>query len=283
MVNVYAHPEKLVSTQWVSDHLDDPKVRIIESNEDILLYARGHISGASMIDWVADLNDPVRRDYLNREQFEDLMSRHGIANDTFVVFYGDRGNWWACYALWVFELFGHTRSAIMNGGRLKWEEEGRPTTKQVPSHAITSYRAQDRADFKIRAFREDVLAHITVGRPLVDVRSLDEYTGKLYHMEGYPQEGTLRAGHIRGAVNVPWARAANADDGTFKTADELRDIYEAEQGLNPADNVIVYCRIGERSSHTWFVLKYLLGYPNVRNYDGSWTEWGNLVGVPIER
>ncbi len=279
----YVHPEKVVTTAWVAEHLADPGVRIVESNEDVLLYERGHIPGAVHIDWVADLNDPITRDYLNREQFEKLMSRHGIANDTFVVFYGDKNNWWACYALWVFELFGHTNTAIMDGGRLKWEQEGRPMTREVPSYPPTSYTAPDRADYKIRAFRDDVLAHIRAGRPLVDVRSPGEYTGKLYHMEGYPQEGALRAGHIKGAVNVPWARAANPADGTFKTAAELRAIYEEEQGLKPTDNVIAYCRIGERSSHTWFVLKYLLGYPNVRNYDGSWTEWGNLVGVPIER
>jgi thiosulfate/3-mercaptopyruvate sulfurtransferase len=279
----YAHPEKLVTTQWVADHLDDPGVRIVESNEDLLLYSRGHIPGAVQIDWVGDLNDPITRDYLNRAQFEDLMRRNGIANDTFVVFYGDKNNWWACYALWIFELFGHTRTAVMDGGRLKWEQEGRPMTREVPSLPKTEYHAQDRADYKIRAFREDVLAHIAADRPLVDVRSPGEYTGQLYHMEGYPQEGALRAGHIRGAVNVPWARAANPGDGTFKPAEELRAIYEREQGLRSDDNVIAYCRIGERSSHTWFVLKYLLGYPNVRNYDGSWTEWGNLVGVPIER
>lgn len=279
----YVHPEKLVSTQWVAEHLTDPTVRIVESNEDIMLYARGHIPGAVQIDWVADLNDPITRDYLNRTQFEYLMSRNGIANDTFVVFYGDKNNWWACYALWIFELFGHTNTAIMDGGRLKWEQESRPMTKEVPVYPITTYTAQDRADYKIRAFRDDVLAHINAGRPLVDVRSPGEYTGKLYHMEGYPQEGALRAGHIKGAVNVPWAQAANPENGTFKSADELRAIYEVEQGLNPSDSIIAYCRIGERSSHTWFVLKYLLGYPNVRNYDGSWTEWGNLVGVPIER
>ncbi|MGC8779274.1 MAG: sulfurtransferase [Anaerolineae bacterium] len=279
----YAYPEKVVTTAWVAEHLSDPGLRIVESNEDVLLYARGHIPGAVHIDWVADLNDPITRDYLSKAQFEQLMSRHGIANDTFVVFYGDKSNWWACYALWIFELFGHTRTAIMDGGRLKWEQEGRPMTKEVPVYPPTVYRAQDRADYKIRAFRDDVLAHINAGRPLVDVRSPGEYSGQLYHMEGYPQEGALRAGHIKGAVNVPWARAAHPEDGTFKSADELRKIYEEEQGLKPSDNIIAYCRIGERSSHTWFVLKYLLGYPNVRNYDGSWTEWGNLVGVPIER
>lgn len=279
----YVHPEKLVSTEWVAEHLNDPQVRIVESNEDILLYTRGHIPGAVHIDWVADLNDPIARDYLERVQFESLMRKNGIARDTFVVFYGDKSNWWACYALWIFELFGHTQTAVMNGGRLRWEQEGRTLTRETPTYPVTDYEAPDRADYKIRAFRDDVLAHIRAGRPLVDVRSAGEYTGKLYHMEGYPQEGALRAGHIRGAVNVPWARAANAEDGTFKDAEQLRAIYEAEQGLKASDNVIAYCRIGERSSHTWFVLKYLLGYPNVRNYDGSWTEWGNLVGVPIER
>jgi thiosulfate/3-mercaptopyruvate sulfurtransferase len=279
----YAFPEKLVSTEWVADHLNDPHVRIVESNEDVLLYSRGHVPGGVQIDWVADLNDPITRDYLNRGQFEDLMRRNGISNDTFVVFYGDKNNWWACYALWIFELFGHTNTAVMDGGRLKWEQEGRSMTKDVPSIKRAAYRAPDRTDYKIRAFRDDVMAHINAGRPLVDVRSAGEYNGQLFHMEGYPQEGSLRTGHIRGAKNVPWARAANTENGTFKAADELGAIYEREQGLHPNDNIIAYCRIGERSSHTWFVLKYLLGYPNVRNYDGSWTEWGNLVGVPIER
>lgn len=279
----YAHPEKLVSTQWVAEHLDDPNVRIVESNEDIVLYSRGHVPGAVQIDWVADLNDPIHRDYLNRQQFEHLMARNGIANDTFVVFYGDKGNWWACYTLWIFELFGHTNTAIMDGGRLKWELEDRPMTKEVPPVPITEYHAQDRTDYKIRAYRDDVLTHLAAGHPLIDVRSPGEYSGKLYHMDGYPQEGALRAGHIKGAVNVPWSRAAYPEDGSFRNAGDLRRIYEAEKGLAPSNSVITYCRIGERSSHTWFVLKYLLGYPNVRNYDGSWTEWGNLVGAPIER
>ncbi len=279
----YAHPEKLVSTQWVAEHLDDPNVRIVESNEDIVLYSRGHVPGAVQIDWVADLNDPIHRDYLNRQQFEHLMARNGIANDTFVVFYGDKGNWWACYTLWIFELFGHTNTAIMDGGRLKWELEDRPMTKEVPPVPITEYHAQDRTDYKIRAYRDDVLTHLAAGHPLIDVRSPGEYSGKLYHMDGYPQEGALRAGHIKGAINVPWSRAAHPEDGSFRNAEDLRRIYEAEKGLAPSNSVITYCRIGERSSHTWFVLKYLLGYPNVRNYDGSWTEWGNLVGAPIER
>jgi thiosulfate/3-mercaptopyruvate sulfurtransferase len=278
----YAYPDVLVSTQWVADHLDDPTVRLVESNEDILLYDLGHIPGAVQIDWQKDLNDAVRRDYLTRQDFEVLMAINGIANDTTVVFYGDKNNWWATYAFWVFQLFGHSNARVMDGGRAKWEAEGRPMTKVEPAYPKTVYRAQARADYKIRAYRDQVLAHVQAGLPLVDVRSPAEYSGELLHMPNYPQEGALRGGHIPGAKNVPWARAANAD-GTFKSANELRAIYEAEQGLKPDDTVVAYCRIGERSSHTWFVLTYLLGYPNVRNYDGSWTEWGNLVGVPIEK
>ena len=278
----YVTPEVLVTTQWVADHLNDPKIRIVESNEDILLYDMGHVPSAVQIDWQKDLNDAVRRDYLTREQFEQLMSANGIANDTTVVFYGDKNNWWACYAFWVFHLFGHDNAKVMDGGRAKWEADGRPMVKEVPAYPATAYKAQERADYKIRAFRDQVLAHVQSGMPLVDVRSPGEYSGELLHMPNYPQEGAMRGGHIPGARNVPWARAANPD-GTFKPTDELRAIYEAEQGLKSSDNVIAYCRIGERSSHTWFVLTYLLGYPNVRNYDGSWTEWGNLVGVPIEK
>ena len=278
----YAHPEVLVSTQWVADRLNDPSLRIVESNEDILLYDLGHIPGAVQIDWQKDLNDAVRRDYLTRPDFEALMAANGIANDTTVVFYGDKNNWWATYAFWVFQLFGHANARVMDGGRAKWEAEGRPMTKEQPAYAATAYQAHPRADYKIRAMRDQVLAHVQAGQPLVDVRSPAEYSGELLHMANYPQEGALRGGHIPGAKNVPWARAANAD-GTFKSAAELRAIYEEEQGLKPDDNVVAYCRIGERSSHTWFVLTYLLGYPSVRNYDGSWTEWGNLVGVPIEK
>ncbi len=278
----YVHPEVLVTTQWVADHLDDPQVRLVESNEDILLYDLGHIPGAVQIDWMKDLNDQVRRDYLTRERFEALMSANGIANDTTVVFYGDKNNWWACYAFWVFQLFGHTNARVMDGGRAKWEAERRPLTKVVPSYPSTQYKAQARADYKIRAFRDQVLAHVNANQPLVDVRSPAEYSGELLHMPNYPQEGALRGGHIPGAKNIPWALAVNPD-GTFKSADELRALYEQANGLRPEDNIVAYCRIGERSSHTWFVLTYLLGYPNVRNYDGSWTEWGNLVGVPIEK
>jgi len=279
----YARADVLVSTEWVAAHLQDPAVRIVESNEDQLLYPSGHIPGAVQIDWVADLNDPVRRDYLRKAEFEALMSRSGISNETTVVFYGDKNNWWACYAFWIFQLFGHTRAKVMDGGRLKWEKEGRPLVREVPSYPATAYSAPDRDDEGIRACRDQVLVHQAAALPLVDVRSPLEFTGERTHMAEYPQEGVLRGGHIPGAKSVPWARAINPDDGSFKTADELRAIYEAEQGLKPTDNVVVYCRIGERSSHTWFVLTYLLGYPSVRNYDGSWTEWGNSVGVPIEK
>jgi thiosulfate/3-mercaptopyruvate sulfurtransferase len=278
----YAHPEMLVDTGWVADHLDDPNVRLVESDEDILLYDQGHIPGAVMIDWVGDLNDRVRRDYLGREGFERLCAGKGISNDTTVVFYGDKNNWWATYALWVFQLFGHASARIMNGGRKKWIDEARPLNKETPHYAQTSYHAPERADYKIRAYRDQVLEHVQAKRPLVDVRSPAEYTGELLHMEAYPQEGALRGGHIPGARNIPWGKAVR-DDGTFKSAAELRELYENTNGLRADQNVIAYCRIGERSSHTWFVLTYLLGYPNVRNYDGSWTEWGNLVGVPIEK
>ena len=280
--HTYAQEDVLVSTQWVADNLSrTDKVRIVESNEDVLLYGTGHIPNAVHIDWVADLNDAIRRDYLNEEQFATLMGRAGISNDTTVVFYGDKNNWWATYAFWVFKLFGHQDCRIMNGGRQKWIAEGRELTRDKPNFPATTYRPAARTDYKIRAFRDQVLAHVNAGQPLVDVRSPQEFRGELLHMPGSPQEGALRGGHIKGAVSVPWSRAV-AEDGTFKTADELRGIYEEEQGLSSEKNVIAYCRIGERSSHTWFVLTYLLGYPNVRNYDGSWTEWGNLVGVPIE-
>jgi len=278
----YVHSDVLVSTKWVVDHIDDPNLVIIESNEDILLYDTGHIPDAVKIDWEKDLQDSLTRDYINKERFEQLLSEKGVTNDSWVVFYGDKSNWWACYAFWTFKLFGHERCLIMNGGRKKWIEEERPLTRLKPDIQTSRYTVSQINEEAIRAFRDDVFAHIQAGKPMIDVRSVQEYTGELLHMDNYPQEGALRGGHIPGAKNVPWARAANAD-GTFKSADELRSIYEQEMGLTPADNVVAYCRIGERSSHTWFVLTYLLGYENVRNYDGSWTEWGNLVRAPIEK
>jgi thiosulfate/3-mercaptopyruvate sulfurtransferase len=279
----YAQPEVLVSTEWVSEHLNDPRVRILESNEDPLIYPWGHVPGALYVDWASDLNDPVRRDYLRRPEFERLMARLGIANDTTVALYGDKNNWWACYAFWIFRLFGHADVRIMDGGRHKWEREQRPLTREAATVRPTEYHAPERDDSTIRAFRDQVLRHVERKLPLVDVRTPEEFSGERTHMPEYPQEGTLRGGHIAGARNVPWGRAVNLQDGSFKNADELRAVYEREQGLSPGDDVITYCRIGERSSHTWFVLHYLLGYPRVRNYDGSWTEWGNAVGLPIER
>lgn len=278
----YAHPEALVSTEWLAKHLDDPKVRILESDEDVLLYDLGHIPGALKIDWHTDLNDQVQRDYISAEQFQALARRLGIDESTQVVFYGDKNNWWATYALWVFQLFGFTNARVLDGGRAKWEAEGRPMTEEVPKVRPSSYTASKRDDGRIRAFMPDVQAHLKRQGKLVDVRSPDEYTGKKLHMPDYPQEGAMRGGHIPGAKSVPWARAANAD-GTFRSAAELRAIYEEEAGLRKDDDVVAYCRIGERSSHTWFVLTYLLGYDKVRNYDGSWTEWGNAVRAPIER
>jgi thiosulfate/3-mercaptopyruvate sulfurtransferase len=278
----YAHPEALVSTQWVAAHLDDPSLRLLESNEDVLLYDVGHIPGAQKIDWHQDLNDTVQRDYVDRAQFEALVRRLGIDASSTVVFYGDKNNWWATYAFWVFQLFGFTNARVMDGGRMKWEQEGRPLTDERPSHPPTQYTAPEREDTRIRAFMDDVRAHLARRGKLIDVRSPAEFTGERTHMPEYPQEGTLRGGHIPTARSVPWARAANAD-GTFRSADELRAIYEQEAGLDPASDVIAYCRIGERSSHTWFVLTYLLGYQKVRNYDGSWTEWGNAVRAPIEK
>lgn len=279
----YARPDSLVSTEWLAAHLDDPNIRIIESDEDVLLYETGHIPGAFKVDWHIDLNDAVVRDYVSPEQFQELLRSRGIDESTTVVFYGDKNNWWAAYAFWVFQLFGFTNAKLLDGGRLKWEQEGRPMTTDAPVvKQRSSYTAHVRNDAPIRAFMDDVRKHVGAKGRLVDVRSPDEYSGKKLHMPEYPQEGAIRGGHIPGAKSVPWARAANPD-GTFKPAGELRAIYEQEQGLTPADDVIAYCRIGERSSHTWFVLRYLLGYEQVRNYDGSWTEWGNAVRAPIEK
>lgn len=279
----YANPQSLVSTEWVALNLNKPGVRILESNEDPLLYKTGHIPGALEIDWVNDLNHPVLRDYLDSDGFSSLMSKLGIEADTQIILYGDKNNWWATYAMWVFHLFGHENVKIMDGGRIKWVNEGRELSKEKPLVKETNYEAKERDDFKYRAFKEDVMAHLSRKGKMIDVRSPDEFSGKKLHMEGYPNEGALRGGHIPGAKNVPWAKAINPEDGTFKTYRELSAIYLDECGLNPGDDTITYCRIGERSSHTWFVLKYLLGFEKVRNYDGSWTEWGNSVGSPIER
>jgi thiosulfate/3-mercaptopyruvate sulfurtransferase len=241
----------------------------------------GHIPTAQKVDWHADLNDPVLRDYVGKEAFQELLRAKGIDEHTTVIFYGDKNNWWATYAFWVFELFGFKNARVLDGGRTKWEQEGRQMVAEVPSFPRTNYTAPERDDAKIRAFKEQVLEHQKNKGKLVDVRSPDEFSGKKTHMPEYPQEGVLRGGHIPGARSVPWAKAANPD-GSFKSADELRTIYEKEQGLKAGDDIIAYCRIGERSSHTWFVLTYLLGYDKVRNYDGSWTEWGNSVRMPIE-
>jgi thiosulfate/3-mercaptopyruvate sulfurtransferase len=277
----YAYPNVLVSTAWVAEHLHVPHVRIVESDEDILLYDVGHIPGAIKVDWQSELQHQVVRDYIDKDAFGRLIGSKGIGPDQTVVFYGDRNNWWACYAFWVFKMYGHGDCRIMNGGRQKWLDEGREMTSEFPTYAAVTYRANG-LDLRLRAFRQEVLAHMQAHKPLIDVRSPGEYSGALLHMPDYPQEGALRGGHIPGAANIPWGQAV-APDGTFKSADDLRALYEGKARLTPTDEVITYCRIGERSSHTWFVLTYLLGYPSVRNYDGSWTEWGNLVGAPIER
>jgi thiosulfate/3-mercaptopyruvate sulfurtransferase len=281
-VSEYAQPDVLASTDWVAEHLHDPGVRIVEADEDILLYEIGHIPGAVKMDWHSELQDPIERDFVDRAGFERLMSEKGIGNDTAIVLYGDKNNWYATYTFWLLKMYGHRDVRVMDGGRLKWEQEGREWTREVPNYPAEQYRAPER-DLSVRAFRDDVMRQMEAGRPLIDVRSPAEYRGELIHMLDYPQEGAQRGGHIPSAKNIPWGTAANASDGTFKTAEELRAIYAGQNGITADQDVISYCRIGERSSHTWFVLKYLLGYPNVRNYDGSWTEWGNLVEAPIEK
>jgi thiosulfate/3-mercaptopyruvate sulfurtransferase len=274
----YAHPERLVTTSWLAEHLGEAGLVVVESDEDVLLYDMGHVPGAVKVDWHTELNDPVTRDYVDGAGFARLCGERGITRDSTVVFYGDRNNWWATYALWVFSLFGHPDVRILDGGRAKWVAEGREMTTEQPKPEPADYPVVERDDATIRAFKDDVLAHL--GKPLVDVRSPGEYSGELLHMPDYPQEGAVRGGHIPGAASVPWARAA-AEDATFRTRPELEAIYQEEQGLAPSDDVVAYCRIGERSSHTWFVLTHLLGFEKVRNYDGSWTEWGNSVRVPI--
>ncbi|MEJ1193645.1 sulfurtransferase [Pseudarthrobacter sp. NPDC055928] len=279
----YARPERLVSTEWLAAALEsgavaDGKLVVVESDEDVLLYETGHIPGAVKIDWHTDLNDEVTRDYVDGKAFAALASSKGISRDSTVVIYGDKSNWWAAYALWVFTLFGHEDVRLLDGGRDKWIAEGRDLTTETATPAPGDYPVVERNDAPIRAFKEDVLAHL--GKPLIDVRSPEEYTGQRTHMPAYPEEGALRGGHIPTAASIPWARAAAAD-GTYRSRDELEALYLGEAGLTEGDDVVAYCRIGERSSHTWFALKYLLGFDTVRNYDGSWTEWGNAVRVPI--
>ncbi|MEX0687304.1 MAG: sulfurtransferase [Pirellulales bacterium] len=277
----FVNPDVLVSTEWVAEHLTDPTVRIVESDEDRALYVQGHITGAVEIDWQTDLQDSIQRDYIDRAAFEKLCAERGISNDTTVVFYGDKNNWWACYAFWVFKLYGHENCRIMNGGRKRWDLDGRPWSTERVSYAPASYTAKEQ-DASIRALRDDVLKHVKAGRPLLDVRSPEEYRGERTHMPDYPNEGAVRGGHIPGALNVPWPMNCN-EDGTFKAVRDLEKLYLKELKMKRRSPTIAYCRIGERSSLTWFVLTYLLGFANVRNYDGSWLEWGNAVRVPIAK
>jgi thiosulfate/3-mercaptopyruvate sulfurtransferase len=279
----YAHPDRLVSTEWLATAIEDGALDggnlvVVESDEDVLLYETGHIPGAVKIDWHTDLNDEVTRDYVDGEAFAALAASKGISRDTTVVIYGDKSNWWAAYALWVFTLFGHEDVRLLDGGRDKWIAEGRALSTVTTVATPADYPVVERDDAPIRAFKDDVMAHF--GKPLIDVRSAEEYTGQRTHMPAYPEEGALRGGHIPTAASIPWARAA-AGDGTYRNRGELEALYLGEAGLNEGDDVVAYCRIGERSSHTWFALKYLLGFETVRNYDGSWTEWGNAVAVPI--
>jgi thiosulfate/3-mercaptopyruvate sulfurtransferase len=271
----------LVETDWVADHLDDDSIRIVEVDENPALYAEGHIPGAIGFDWRVDLQDQVKRDFLGPEDFGALMGSRGISNDHTVVLYGDRNNWFAAYTYWYFLYYGHDKVRLVNGPREKWIAEGRETSTEAPGYEPTTFNAQP-GDDSIRAFRDEVLAAIDSSTNLVDVRSPQEYSGELIAMAGYEQEGAQRAGHIPGAASVPWSQAVS-EDGTFKSADELRELYSSKGVLEGDNPVIAYCRIGERSAHTWFVLHELLGEDDVKNYDGSWTEWGNLVGMPIEK
>lgn len=279
----YAHPDVLVDTAWVASHLDDPGVRLLESDEDVLLYRTGHIPGALKLDWIDDLNDPVERDYVDNVRLQALLRERGISAGTTVVLYGDKNNWWACYAFWVLKLFGIENLKLLDGGRARWIQEGRPLETASPEVPAGDLMVGPRDDAAIRAFQVDVMTHVAAGGQLVDVRSPEEYRGERLHMPDYPNEGALRGGHIPGARNVPWARAVDPDSHVFRSAEELRRIYVEEQRLDPTKPTVAYCRIGERSSHSWFVLTQLLGWQGVRNYDGSWTEWGNAVRAPIER
>ncbi|MET0671944.1 MAG: sulfurtransferase [Microbacterium pygmaeum] len=274
----YAQPGRLVTGEWLQERLGSPGLVVVESDEDVLLYETGHIPGAVKVDWHTELNDPVVRDYVDGAGFAALLSAKGISRDDTVVIYGDKNNWWAAYALWVFSLFGHEDVRLLDGGRDKWIAEGRPLTTDASNRTASAYPVIERDDSTLRAYKEDVLAHL--GKPLIDVRSPEEYNGSRTTAPAYPEEGALRAGHIPTAANVPWAKAV-AEDGGFKPRAELEAIYRDEVGLKDGDDIVAYCRIGERSSHTWFVLQHLLGFSNVRNYDGSWTEWGSAVRVPI--
>ena len=270
----------LVDTQWVEDHLDDDSIRIVEVDENPALYAEAHIPGAIGFDWQKDLQDQVKRDFLGPEDFGRLFGSRGVSNDHTVVLYGDRNNWFAAYTYWYLKYYGHDNVLLMNGPREKWVEEGRPTSTDAPSYPATKFEARS-PDMSIRAMRDEMLKEVGSDTRLVDVRSPQEYSGELIAMAGYEQEGAQRSGHIPGAINVPWAQAVQ-EDGTFKSADELRELYRGKGALDGGD-IVAYCRIGERSAHTWFVLHELLGQDNVRNYDGSWTEWGNMVAVPVEK
>jgi thiosulfate/3-mercaptopyruvate sulfurtransferase len=280
----YVHPEVLVDNDWLAAHLTDPSVRIVEVDEDVLLYDTGHIPGAVKLDWHTELQRQDIRDFIDEAAFAELMESKGISNGDTVILYGDKGNWWAAYAFWFLKYNGHADVRLLNGGRQLWVAEERPLTTEQPAVKRGSYSVPYR-DASIRAFAQDVLQHILKVRDgagaLVDVRSPSEFTGETLHMPDYPQEGALRGGHVPGARNIPWSEAVKPD-GTFRPAAELQELY-GSQGVTPERDVVTYCRIAERSSHSWFVLKYLLGYPRVRNYDGSWTEWGNLIGVPIEQ
>ncbi|MCW4356081.1 sulfurtransferase [Hoyosella sp. YIM 151337] len=273
-----ARSDVLVSADWAEQNLNAPKTVFVEVDEDTTAYDGGHIEGAVKIDWKQDLQDPVRRDFVNQEQFSALLSAKGIANDDTVILYGGNNNWFAAYAYWYFKLYGHQDVKLLDGGRKKWELDGRPLVTEVPKRESTNYSAQPQ-DVTIRAFRDEVIDAIG-NQNLVDVRSPDEFSGKILAPAHLPQEQSQRAGHIPTAISVPWSKAAN-EDGTFKSDDELRQLYK-EEGLDDGKDIIAYCRIGERSSHTWFALRELLGFENVKNYDGSWTEYGSLVGVPIE-
>ena len=277
----YAHPESLVSTDWVAEHGSDANVRLIEVDVDTAAYEQGHIAGAVGWNWQSQLQQSVRRDVVSKAEMEELLGNAGVSSDITIVLYGDNNNWFAAWAFWQIRYYGHNSIQLMNGGRAKWLAEGRPLTTDVPSPAATTYTASD-PDESIRAYRDQVLAGVGGGSiSLVDVRSPQEFSGELLAPPNLPQEGSQRGGHIPGAANIPWGQAAN-EDGTFKSADELAELYGGK-GIDGGRETIAYCRIGERSSHTWFVLTQLLGYDNVRNYDGSWTEWGSIVGAPIEK